>query len=609
MEEVKKQARLSKEHEHPRQHEQQPFIGGISEEEFRSLLREESTSLLSGERHLGPFLHWLHGYICSPALYRMSIPTLRHLHGWLILQLSCTFTARENYEMVATIRLLIACLRQIYLNRCVANFLDPSELQETILAHTRLTTRLASESIGEYEHECIIVPCFRSLYILFDTYMKLPELTTFDLVFPIEEFKDFLLALLDLFRRRKSDGSISVSFPAHQLLSRIRANGCNKHDNNLSIYFWAQIARQAVEDLEYENVESERRVAFTELQQRYQSHTEWLFHVECRTSLLLPGCHYDLVESELRAFESGVLSEDMSLSSRWSLCLAKVSRKHPFDKDLLHFLVRILLVSSSQEANLILITGLYRMNRGKSTKDIAECIVKDFGSTTKQVISILVDMILTVPTATHTIQHMPHWRRGTGSMLRDVLIASRSNFPATVSDNDIVSICMACLDSDHTEAIRCAVETLHHQFTYMENFSGWNMDTLIKGLAAPLGCTSVDLSTKERVLNLYSILSNRNRSSLSHIARQPQALESLVKAASIGPLRSSAIALLVSMANDPTNHRIMAKQTGLLSSLVRHVRELESVDEESYSANLAAFGTIQDREAIKGNILQIAAAL
>uniref|UniRef100_A0A7S2VCL4 Uncharacterized protein n=1 Tax=Entomoneis paludosa TaxID=265537 RepID=A0A7S2VCL4_9STRA len=133
------------------------------------------------------------------------------------------------------------------------------------------------------------------------------------------------------------------------------------------------------------------------------------------------------------------------------------------------------------------------------------------------------------------------------------------------------------------------------------------------------------METKQKALDLYAILTRRRPSNLSHIARQPIALEGLVRSASLqygasSPLRHAAVSILLGMAEDPCHHRIMAKQTGLLSLLIRYVREQESSlhvavaaassspprrNQEEVPMNVSS----PDRELIKANIMHIAAAL
>mmetsp|Transcript_26450 Transcript_26450/g.73028 ORF Transcript_26450/g.73028 Transcript_26450/m.73028 type:complete len:666 (+) Transcript_26450:106-2103(+) len=624
--------------------------GGITEEELCELLNEETLACQNGEDTSdGRFLHWLSDYVGSQAIYQLSPATLLQLHGWLILQLGCTTVddrdkrkiraakasaAKDVPTTTTTGQLILSCLRSIYLTHSISALLNPQELDETFQAHVRQVTQIVhgtlQENSNQYQqqghHEAMINPCIRSIDSLFDAQVersgRIIRATSFG---ANDQLKDFVLSVLAVFRSdKKGDGTYSINFPAHQLLLKL-ANTTSSPSSLTTtrvaeevgtICPWARIARQVADDAASRMAATAEscRVQFAEVQQRYHTQAEWLFHVECLAFLATRSAdRFGMEQADIDELArlAGDKKNNSRLAARAARCLAIIARKSDFSESIFLKAATVFL-TADQVVKTHILPGLC----GKGIK----VLLGGDDKMLKNVVSTLVDLILTASDHGNVLEQGELWVQKASCLLCEVLTwAGESS--TSISHQDIVSICFVFLENSYPEAIECAVNTLHNLVDKLY-FSDVNAAALFEGLATPLLSTSATVETRQKALDLYTILTARRPSNLSHLARRPIALEGLVRAASSQQrsnalLRQSAVSILLHMSEDPGHHRIMAKQTGLLSLLIRYVREEESIfasspmspQSETAGENVIVSSPPPNREVIKANIMQIAAAL
>ena len=584
--------------------------GGFTEGDFCGLLKDESNS----DSGKGTFLSWLSSYIGSEAVYQLSRSTLRLLHGWLVLQLGCTFSSgRGDVDSSAINRLILRCLRQIYKAHPITVLLNPQELEESMKAHMRQAIRMKRDSANTEERESNLALCLSSVDFILGAQIEHYGRIVAEYSEGDEEFKDFLLTVLGAYSKDNIDGAHATVLSLSQLLTRLSSTTLPIADNVDSPRRWAEIAKWVADT--YASNKSTPQLS--RINHRYQTLSEWLFQVECFAYHGHSLCS-DVVEIEQDELVRIALEPEKGfLSARAGRCLAHLVLKSPPSESLMRRLVRVFGFASHSVKIQVLpcFQGLDR--QCWPLVMLSSFISNREEPTIKNIVSSLVDLILTAPEHDNMLNHALDWTQDAARLLYELLSLVRSDTSLVISQHDILSICFALLDSSRPEAIKCAVDILQ-DFVQHGTFPTAHIADLFQSLATPLLGLSSDIATKEKTMSLFVLLTRQRPLHLSHLVRIPRALEGLVRSAATmspddGPssnaARQGAISILLRMAEDPYNHRILAKQTGLLSLLIRYVRDEDYDLLEATNQEETATVALPTRDEMKVCILRIAAAL
>ena len=155
---------------------------------------------------------------------------------------------------------------------------------------------------------------------------------------------------------------------------------------------------------------------------------------------------------------------------------------------------------------------------------------------------------------------------------------------------------------------------------------------LFSAIARVLGSSFFGVKIKGSILRTFHHVLDSVVAATTVLPRQPKVLGAIVTAAAAATLSEEeednvadnsiiinnnnmllmAIAILLALASNVTNRRLMARQPGLLACLIRYTRNLPPTTLTTPPTPLVAdaiSSTIPDREVIKQRIVQIADAL
>ena len=587
---------------------------GFTEEEFCDLFREASS-----ESRKGPFLNWLSSYVGSPAVGTLSLNTLRLVHGWLVLQLGSSFNDTSIGSSSAT-RLILNCLRHIYVSHSITVLLNPPALSEALKAHMRQAIKITRTDVSDEERLSTLSLCLVSIDLMLRAQMERYGEIAMESVSPDDDFKDFLLALLVIRRTENQYRVPSMSSTAYQLILKLSHTNALSFQDEETFHNWAQIARLFVQDDVNQNNGTYAVPRTARANPRYQTEAEWVFHIECLVhfgNVLLR----DTDESDQDELARIALNDHAPglLSLRAARCLSQLSTMSSSCSESLFQKVVQMFIVSNHQIKIQMLPAL----RGNSIPDhlcegFSRFVLSD-ERTLKAVLSGVVDLVLSAHETENLLDRGVHWREDAARFLHIVLLHLSRDSSMLIPHMDILSISFAFLNSPHPEAVKCAVDTLFDTVLH-GTFPIPDVADLFQSLITPLLSLSGDMETKEKAMDLLVLLTRQRPMHLSQLVRIPRALEGLVRCASVRQthawsskrLKNRATSVLLRMAEDPINHRVLAKQTGLLSLLIRYIREEESfvdasVPEEDDEDMRPV--VVPNREAIKASILRIAAAL
>jgi hypothetical protein len=125
---------------------------------------------------------------------------------------------------------------------------------------------------------------------------------------------------------------------------------------------------------------------------------------------------------------------------------------------------------------------------------------------------------------------------------------------------------------------------------------------IISALAKLASHEFTSWATRRQIVGIFWTMVEKDATHTNFLSSEPKVLESLVSSASSqirgdgGSSRKLALCTLLKLSNNACNRRILAKQPGLLSSMIRYTRALSDANQEF-------------RDVLKKQILLIASAL
>lgn len=179
-----------------------------------------------------------------------------------------------------------------------------------------------------------------------------------------------------------------------------------------------------------------------------------------------------------------------------------------------------------------------------------------------------------------------------------------------VEERDLISICAVLAEHDNESVVYMVTDFITDRLKV-------GASDLYASVPAPLATLGnvVErfircgryLQQVDRVISAWKVLiASKNGLTQATMTRQPAVLTALIQVASADALadetRQAAVFILVRLADDVCNRRVLSCHAGLLPSLIRSAREY-SQDSSSGTNQLV------EREAIKKTIMQLAVAL
>ena len=152
------------------------------------------------------------------------------------------------------------------------------------------------------------------------------------------------------------------------------------------------------------------------------------------------------------------------------------------------------------------------------------------------------------------------------------------------SSQHIIQTFSRLLFAESQNVVEEAVKFLSDYFQcQLQNDSSINLYAdLINGLAQASLDDFASKKTKREVMKIFSTMVNKSPRNISFLVRDSKALESIVRVASDRGTtengRDLAVSILMQMSRNQCNHRILAKQSGLLSSMISYTRGLSRTE-------------------------------
>jgi hypothetical protein len=524
------------------------------------------------------------GNLNSVMTTELSTSTLKKAHGMLILllgynmsiQCARTFSSSQANRDLTT--LLCRCLHLFHLSVRTQATLSVEDCTETFWFLTQVTLCLGRVD----ELEAPLGHCLSILERLS------PKITS---RLPMDQCRYLCLFLL---RICVGKSAIQLRPQSLRLLQALEQHNCS------------HTARYARTALDAADGHPESSISST------YGHCHTLFSWICAaqscsgaTKLAeTPG-----VVEQLRniALEYG---SDLSLAVQAADCLSSIAENHPSCTASLLRIILDILVEAPMVVRERILPGLCSAH---GRDGLIKLLSWDDSERLKRTISSLVEVILVKRKA---IDYIEKDIQGIVSILLDCMTYDDtrrdSHTTGCISHRDWASICIVLLESEKDPIVQLVVNRLCERLLGERDQIVHHSPQILTGLAEVLQSSFTAQATKLTVINCFYELTQSPGEASILLARQPRVLEAVTLTASIdsdsttdspslSPAKRLALGTLLSLSENVRNRRILARQVGVITCLIRYTRDHDPQDSEG----ILTIG----RDTLKEHIVKLAEAL
>jgi hypothetical protein len=300
---------------------------------------------------------------------------------------------------------------------------------------------------------------------------------------------------------------------------------------------------------------------------------------------------------------------DLSLAVQAADCLSSIAENNPSCTSLIQILLDIM-VEAPMVVRERILPGLCSTH---GRDGLTKLLPWDDSERLKRTISSLVEVILVKRKA---IDYIENDIQGIVSILLDCMIFddTRRDLHTTccVSHRDWASICTVLLESEKDPIVHLVVNRLCERFLGDRDQLVHHSPQILTGLAEVLQSSFTAHTTKLTVINCFYELTQSPGEASILLARQPKVLEAITLTASVDsdlatnshsltPTKRLALGTLLSLSKNVRNRRILARQVGVITCLIRYTRDHDPYD----SDGILTIG----RDTLKEHIVKLAEAL
>jgi hypothetical protein len=300
---------------------------------------------------------------------------------------------------------------------------------------------------------------------------------------------------------------------------------------------------------------------------------------------------------------------DLSLAVQAADCLSSIAENDPSCTSIIRILLDVLV-----EAPMVVRERILRGLCSAHGRDgLIKLISWEDSERLKRTISALVEVILVKRKA---IDYIEKNIQGIVSILLDCMTFDDtkrgSHTTGCVSHRDWASICIVLLESEKDPIVQLVVNRLCERLLRDRDQLVQHSPQILTGLAEVLQSSFTAHTTKLAVMNCFYELTQSPGEASIVLARQPKVLEAITliasvhsdmttDSASLTPTKRLALGTLLTLSKNVCNRRILARQVGVITCLIRYTRDHDPYD----SDGILTIG----RDTLKEHIVKLAEAL
>jgi hypothetical protein len=512
----------------------------------------------------------------------LNVIIMKQVHGKLILLLGynmsvqCATAGSSQANLVLT-TLLCRCLHAFHLPAGSYRILSVEDYSETFWFLTQVTLRLGRLD----ESEAPLGHCLSILERLS------PKITS---RFPRDQCRYLFLFLVRICRGKSANHLRPQSL---RLLRALEQHNCSHTAR------YARTALDAAESRPEPSISGEYGLSHTLFR--------WICVAQSRSGATKLAQTTGVMD-QLRtiALEYG---SDLSLAVQAADCLSSIAENNPSCTSLIRVLLDVLVEAPMVVRERILPGLCSAHGRDGLTKFISW----DDAERLKRTISSLVEVILVKRKAIDCVEKDI---QGMVSILLDCMTFDDtkrdSHTTGCVSHRDWASICIVLLESEKDPIVQLVVNRLCERLLGDRDQLVRQSPQILTGLAEVLQNSFTAHTTKLTVMNCFYELTQSPGEASILLARQPKVLEAITLTASVDsdliadsatptPTKRLALGTLLSLSKNVRNRRLLARQVGVITCLIRYTRDYDPYD----SDGILTIG----RDTLKEHIVKLAEAL
>jgi hypothetical protein len=531
--------------------------------------------------------------------------SLKRLHGMVLLYLgflmpSPSYDAVNGNDRIELLSLVTLCLQRIYkrvTREAVPSVLDPEESKEafTLVLQTIdglndqyiLVSDALSTKISRLQADCWDL--LKSLLLQCPTLEGLLQKNR-------SQVENLLFSLLKSVGDNKNPGA-AVRKHAGELLHVLQHPSFGPTSKYL-----ARVVTRVLG-----NGDTEEEISFKDSSNEDQVFL-WKCLVYCNNrrcslaaSLSMDGD--DVMGALLRMIQADKEScENTNLSIKAMECLCLLAKKLPSTQDCMHVIEAVVVVILRQDSS-----------NGKTYLNLALVCLQVLIERKRGIEALLQsersqELFSFVASAAFSNRDNGIAREAANILM--AMISSMAKNPCNQRKTELrdsFAVVSALLSSEIESVVERALKLVSQLFLDERGRVVFLHPDIISALAKVASNEYASKATRQQAIRIFWIVVEEDTRHINTLARQPKVLESLVCIASLqesgdsDASRRLAMSILLRLSKNVCNRRILAKQPGLLSSMIRYTRALPG--QGGGHANVAT------RSDMKEQILLLASAL